>query len=95
MNNVNQMNEQSYKNNRYNSAKANNSVDSTGTEKKSSFEKNLDKYIEFASWVNWYPDLFLDLISPQEGGIKLHADQRIYLRAITRYFSTYGVFPRG
>ena len=59
------------------------------------FGKNLYNYVEFASWMNWYPDLFLDLIAPETGGIKLHADQRIYLRVLLRFVSTYGVFPRG
>ena len=59
------------------------------------FGENLYKYVEFSSWVNWYPDLFLDMITPESGGIKLHADQRIYLRSIVRFVSTYGVFPRG
>lgn len=59
------------------------------------FGKNLYKYVELASWVNWYPDLFLDLITPDSGGLKLHMDQRIYLRSILRFCSTYGVFPRG
>lgn len=59
------------------------------------FGENLYKYVEFSSWVNWYPDLFLDMITPESGGIKLHSDQRIYLRSIMRFVSTYGVFPRG
>jgi ribonucleoside-diphosphate reductase alpha chain len=59
------------------------------------FGSNLYKFVEFSSWVNWYPDLFLDLIKPEKGGIKLHTDQRIYLRCIMRFASTYGVFPRG
>lgn len=59
------------------------------------FGENLYKYVEFSSWVNWYPDLFLDMITPEHGGIKLHSDQRIYLRSIMRFVSTYGVFPRG
>ena len=59
------------------------------------FGSNLYKYVQFASWVNWYPDLFLDLITPETGGIKLHMDQRIFLRCILRFASTYGVFPRG
>ena len=62
---------------------------------KSVFGDNLWKYVEFASWFNWYPDLFLDLVSPDKGGIKLHPDQRVYLRAIMRFVSVYGVFPRG
>ncbi len=61
----------------------------------SSFEKNLDKYIYLSSWALWYPDLFLDMNSPKEGGIKLHLDQRIFLRCATRFFSMYGCFPRG
>lgn len=59
------------------------------------FGKNLYKYVEFASWTNWYPDLFLNLITPESGGIKLHMDQRIYLRSVLRFCSIYGVFPRG
>lgn len=59
------------------------------------FGKNLWNYTVFASWVNWYPDLFLDLITPKKGGIRLNADQRILLRCILRFVSIYGVFPRG
>ncbi|MBQ2396876.1 MAG: hypothetical protein II304_07590 [Bacteroidales bacterium] len=61
----------------------------------SPLERNMDKYVEFASWILWYPDLFLDLIKPEEGGITLHADQRIFLRCALRFFSMYGCFPRG
>ena len=59
------------------------------------FGKNLYKYVQFCSWCRWFPDLFLDLIKPETGGITLDADQRIYLRAIMRFVSVYGVFPRG
>lgn len=59
------------------------------------FGKNLYKYVQFCSWARWYPDLFLDLIKPETGGITLHPDQRIYLRCIMRFVSLYGVFPRG
>lgn len=59
------------------------------------FGKNLWKYVQLASWTIFYPDLFLDMITPETGGIKLHADQRIYLRSVTRFASVYGVFPRG
>lgn len=40
-------------------------------------------------------DLFLDLIKPPKGGLNLHLDQRIYLRAMLRFIAFYGVFPRG
>ena len=59
------------------------------------FEKHLDQWTDFCSWARWMPDLFLDLIKPERGGINLHLDQRIYLRAIMRFVSIYGVFPRG
>ena len=69
--------------------------DSMSNKQQSSFEKNLQKYIEFSSWVLWFPDLFLDLIKPPKGGITLHSDQRMFLRCATRFFSLYGCFPRG
>ena len=59
------------------------------------FGKNLYKYVEFCSWCRWFPDLFLDLIKPEIGGINLHPDQRVYLRCILRFVAMYGVFPRG
>ena len=56
---------------------------------------NLDNWEYFCSFARWYPDLFLDLIKPQKGGLNLHLDQRIYLRCMLRFTSFYGVFPRG
>lgn len=56
---------------------------------------NLDKYIEFISWARWNLDLFFDLIRPQKGGINLHSDQRTFIRAMGRFYSMYGVYPRG
>jgi len=73
----------------------NNNIQMIDENQQSNFDKNLPKYIELASWILWYPDLFLDLISPSEGGIKLHSDQRMFLRCALRFFSIYGVFPRG
>lgn len=61
----------------------------------SAFEANMDKYKELANIWLWYPDLALDLMSPKEGGIKLHSDQRIFMRCGARFFSEYGCFPRG
>lgn len=62
---------------------------------KTSFLRNIKKYQDFVSWARWHPDLLLDLIKPESGDIKLHFDQRVYLRAIMRFQSVYGVFPRG
>ena len=33
------------------------------------FGRNLYKYVQFCSWARWWPDLFLDLIKPETGGI--------------------------
>lgn len=56
---------------------------------------NNKKWLYFCSFARWFPDLFLDLIKPQKGGLNLHLDQRVYLRAMLRFMSFYGVFPRG
>lgn len=63
--------------------------------KMTTFEKNLHKWIYFCQWSKWYPDLFFDLISPEKGGMRLDLDQRVFLRAMCRFISTYGVMPRG
>lgn len=60
-----------------------------------SFYDNFDKWVAFVSWARWYPDLWYDLITPQTGGIRLDLDQRVFLRCISRFVSTYGCFPRG
>lgn len=71
------------------------SVNAKGNQEIDSFTRNLDKYIDFISWARWNPDLFWDLITPDTGGIRLDLDQRVFLRSIARFLSTYGVFPRG
>lgn len=60
-----------------------------------SFMANKSKFKIFRSWVLWFPDLFLDVCKPERGGIRLGLDQRIFLRSMTRFYSVYGVFPRG
>lgn len=60
-----------------------------------SFNKNIDKWIYFCQYSKWYPDLFYDLISPQSGFLRLDLDQRVFLRGMCRFLSTYGVMPRG
>jgi ribonucleoside-diphosphate reductase alpha chain len=64
-------------------------------EQKSQFQKDISKYRYLSNILVFYPDLFLDMITPATGGIRLDFDQRIFFRAITRFYSTYGVFPRG
>ena len=71
------------------------SVAKFGVSELTGIEKNIKNYSEFVSWARWYPDLFLDLIKPSTGGITLHLDQRIFMRAIMRFVALYGVMPRG
>lgn len=73
----------------------NSTVEATGKKEYSQLRSNLDKYVDFLSWARWYPDLFLDLIKPKTGGIKLHSDQRTFMRVAVRFASLYGVYPRG
>lgn len=66
----------------------------TMNNQENNFEQHLDNWADFCSFYKWFPDLFLDLIKPEKGGINLHLDQRILLRSILRFISVYGVFPR-
>ena len=61
----------------------------------STFYENIHKYVELLAYVRFYPDIFLDLITPKKGGIKLGLDQRVFLRVIMRFPRAYCVFPRG
>lgn len=58
-------------------------------------KKNINDYMEFISFSRFYPDMFLDLIKPKVGGLELTIDQRVLMRSIVRFNSTYGVFSRG
>jgi ribonucleoside-diphosphate reductase alpha chain len=71
------------------------SISALGVQEEKSFNKHLLNYYRFVSWARWYPDLFLDLIKPETGGIILDLDQRVFLRCLLRFHSVYGVFSRG
>ncbi|HEY5588888.1 MAG TPA: hypothetical protein VIK86_08035 [Candidatus Paceibacterota bacterium] len=70
-------------------------IKAKGIKEEDTFDKNLSKWVEFISWARFFPDLFFDLITPETGGIRLDLDQRVFLRSLARFVSTYGVFPRG
>lgn len=72
-----------------------NSPVQVNSNKKDAFDENLEKWIEFVQWARWFPDLWYDLIKPEKGGMRLDLDQRVFLRSMSRFISTYGVFPRG
>jgi len=70
-------------------------VSAKGTKQSQKFYDNVKKYSQFLSWARWFPDLFVDLLTPESGGIRLDLDQRVFLRCLFRFQSTYAVFPRG
>ena len=70
-------------------------VSALGKNESDGFDGNLQKWVDFIAWARWNFDLFLDLITPEEGGIRLDLDQRVFLRSMGRFLSVYAVFPRG
>lgn len=70
-------------------------ISALGKKEEENFKSDIDKWTDFISWARWNFDLFLDLITPPEGGIRLDLDQRIFMRSMGRFLSVYGVFPRG
>ncbi len=61
----------------------------------SKLDKNLHKWAEFVSFIRWYPDIFYDMIKPEKGGITLDLYQRVMMRALARFPSSYFCIPRG
>lgn len=59
-------------------------------------KEHIEKWKDFIAYFRWYPDLYYDLIKPHEGKtIRLGVDQRMMLRCLARFKTTYGVLPRG
>lgn len=71
------------------------SISAVGKDEGDKFQQNLHKYIDFVSWARWNLDLFLDLITPETGGIRLDLDQRVFIRGMGRFYKMYATFPRG
>lgn len=61
----------------------------------SKFGTALKNYVEFASWARWFPDMFMELCKGSNNGFNLDMDERVLIRCLTRFFSTYGCLPRG
>lgn len=70
-------------------------VSALGKNQEDGFNGNLEKWVDFIAWARWNFDLFLDLLTPEEGGIRLDLDQRVFIRSMGRFLSVYGTFPRG
>lgn len=65
-----------------------------------SYDEQLDIWGDLIAKYRWSPDLFIEAITPiNEDGIKsgitLGADQKILMRVLARFPSTYIVLPRG
>lgn len=66
------------------------------TDKSNIIRDNLSKWVEFASFLRFYPDIFYDMISPKEGKrLILHLDQRVRMRLLARFPFNYFCIPRG
>ena len=52
-------------------------------------EKNFDLFTKVFDQFKWYPDLFIDLITPKESKFKLLPYQRIFLRGCMRFRYNY------
>lgn len=71
-------------------------VDVVGKESAYGIKKNLKKWAELVAWCRWNIDGFYDLITPETGAlIKLGLDQRVILRSLARFKSSYCVLARG
>ena len=58
--------------------------------------ENLDKWMEFISFLKFYPDYFYDLIKSKSGQqFNFDLDQRVMLRALVRFPYNYDCIPRG
>jgi ribonucleoside-diphosphate reductase alpha chain len=65
-------------------------------------EEEIQKFMDMsekayycASFFRWYPDMFLDLMTPTESKKRLNLYQRVMLRSYFRFRETYTTIPRG
>lgn len=58
-------------------------------------ESNLDEWVEFCSFIKFYPDIFWDMYKPETGGLNLDLYQRVMLRYLARFPENYFCIPRG
>lgn len=80
--------------NQFNSAFYN-PIDVSGKKQVNSFENNIDKWKKVIAYYKWYPDLWWDLLRDKENGIRLDLDQRVFMRALSRFPRNFFTFARG
>jgi hypothetical protein len=67
----------------------------TNENKIKSFESVKPQWKELCSYFRYYPDHFIDFISPPDSKIKLYFYQRVYLRIMMRYRKVFVTATRG
>lgn len=58
-------------------------------------DQYLDEFLEFCSFIKWYPDVFWDMYKPETGGLNLDLYQRVMMRQLSRFPENYFCIPRG
>ncbi len=64
-------------------------------QKSNMVDKHLDEFLEFCSFIKWYPDIFWDMYKPETGGLTLDLYQRVMMRQLSRFTENYFCIPRG
>lgn len=64
------------------------------------YDEQLDAWAELIAFWRWYPDLFIEAITPvtadgKRASITLGADQKLLMRMWARFPNTFVVLPRG
>lgn len=57
--------------------------------------ENMDKFYYCASFFKFYPDIFLDMMTPEDSRYRLNLYQRVMLRGLFRFKNNYIVISRG
>jgi hypothetical protein len=71
-----------------------NAIQKENQEKISRFQKLQLIFTQYLSLWRWYPDIFVDMITPADSKFKLFFYQRLFLRAIFRHRYVYATFTR-
>ena len=59
------------------------------------FIQNLEKWVDFVSYMRFFPDAFYQMMEKEDTQIRLSSDQKMILRICSRFPHSYLVFPRG
>lgn len=71
------------------------SINVMSIEERDKVAKSMDKFLYLASFYKFYPDLFLDSMTPEDSKYHLNLYQRVMLRCLFRFKNNYIVIARG